>query len=102
MRQPIGYEGGIQMPRIRQYAENYAAEDFRREMRSRMGYHDLSQSDLAGMTNISQSTISNRIRDPNCITVGELRSINKAIGLNAAVVLALLGYSKKQIKEESQ
>ena len=38
------------MPRIRQYAENYAAEDFRREMRSRMGYHDLSQSDLAGKT----------------------------------------------------
>lgn len=87
------------MPRIRQYTENYAAEDFRREMRSRMGYHDLSQRALAEKTDIAQSTISNRIRDPNDITVGELRSLNKTLGLNPAIVLALLGYSKKDIKE---
>lgn len=87
------------MPRIRQYAENYAAEDFRREMRARMGYHDLSQRDLAQKANISQSTVSNRLRDPNDITVGELRSMNKVLGLNPGIVLALLGYSKKEIKE---
>lgn len=87
------------MPRIRQYAENYAAEDFRREMRSRMGYHDLSQSDLAGKTPMSQSTISNRLRDPDDLTVGELRSLNKTLGLDVSVVLALLGYSKKEIKK---
>ena len=87
------------MPRIRQYAENYAAEDFRREVRSRMGYHNLSQHGLARETNISQATISNRIRDPNDFTVGELRSLNKALGLSPAIVLALLGYSKKQTKE---
>lgn len=85
------------MPRIRQYAENYAAEDFRREMRSRMGFHDLSQRELAQKANVSQTTISNRIRNPNCITVGELRSINKVLGLNPGIVLALLGYSNKQI-----
>lgn len=89
------------MPRIRQYAENYAAEDFRREMRSRMGYHDFSQRDLADKTIMSQTTISNRLRDPNDITVGELRSLNKALGLDPTIVLALLGYSKKQIKELS-
>lgn len=83
------------MPRIRQYAENYAAEDFRREMRSRMGYHDFSQTDLASKTPMSQSTISNRLRDPDNITVGELRSLNKVLGLNPAIVLALLGYSRK-------
>lgn len=44
------------MPRIRQYAENYAAEDFRREMRSRMGYHNLSQRELAQKANVSQTT----------------------------------------------
>ncbi len=87
------------MPRIRQYAENYAAEDFRREMRSRMGYHDLSQHGLAQKTDISQTTISNRIRDPNDITVGELRSFNKVLGLSPSIVLALLGYTKKEIKE---
>lgn len=86
------------MPRIRQYAENYAAEDFRREMRSRMGYHDLSQHELAQKTDISQTTISNRIRDPNDITVGELRSFVKALGLNPAIVLALIGYTKKDVK----
>lgn len=87
------------MPRIRQYAENYAAEDFRREMRSRMGYHDLSQHGLAQKTDISQTTISNRIRDPNDITVGELRSLNKVLGLNPRIVLALLGYTQKQITD---
>lgn len=87
------------MPRIRQYAENYAAEDFRREMRSRMGYYDLSQQALADQTSLSQSTISNRLRDPNDITVGEMRSLNKALELNPAIVLALVGYGKKQIKE---
>lgn len=86
------------MPRIRQYAHNYAAEDFRREMRSRMGYHNLSQHGLAQKTDISQTTISNRIRDPNDITVGELRSLNKILGLNPAIVLELLGYTKKEIK----
>lgn len=87
------------MPRIRQYAERYAAEDFRREMRSRMGYHDLSQHGLAQKTDISQTTISNRIRDPNDITVGELRSLNKVLGLNPRIVLALLGYTQKQITD---
>lgn len=87
------------MPRIRQYTENYAAEDFRREMRSRMGYHDLSQQGLADKTCLSQSSVSNRIRDPDSITVGELRSMNKVLGFNPAIVLALVGYSKKQIKE---
>lgn len=87
------------MPRIRQYAEKYATEDFRREMRSRMGYHDLSQHGLAQKTDISQTTISNRIRDPNDITVGELRSLNKVLGLNPRIVLALLGYTQKQITD---
>ena len=86
------------MPRIRQYAENYAAEDFRREMRSRMGYHDLSQRELAQKANVSQTTISNRIREPNDITVGELRGLVKTLGLNPSIVLALLGYTKKDIK----
>ena len=87
------------MPRIRQYAENYAAEDFRREMRSRMGYHDLSQHGLAQKANVSQTTISNRMRDPNDITVGELRSFHKVLGLSPAIVLALLGYTRRDIKE---
>ena len=86
------------MPRIRQYAENYAAEDFRREMRSRMGFHDLSQRELAQKANVSQTTVSNRIREPNDITVGELRGFVKALGLNPAIVLALIGYAKKDIK----
>lgn len=87
------------MPRIRQYAENYAAEDFRREMRSRMGYYDLSMGDLSGQTVLSKSTISKRLGDPNSITVGELRSLVKVLKLNPRIVLALIGYGKKEIKE---
>lgn len=87
------------MSRLRQYAENYAAEDFRREMRSRMGFYDMHQRELADKTRISQSTISKRIQDPNGMTVGELRSLVKALGLNAAVVLALVGYGKKETRE---
>lgn len=87
------------MPRLRQYAENYAAEDFRREMRSRMGYHNLSQQDLADLTCLSQTTVSKRMRNPNDITIGELRSLHKVLGLDPAIVLALLGFTKKQVKE---
>ena len=87
------------MPRIRQYAQNYAAEDFRREVRARMGYFDLSQRDLAEQTCMSQSTVSSRIRDPNDITVGELRSMNQVLELDLMIVLALLGFSKKQIRK---
>lgn len=87
------------MPRIRQRAEIYANEDLCKELCGRMGYLGLSQRDLAQATGISQSTISNRIRNPNSITLCELRTLVRALKPDPATVLASLGYSHKDIKK---
>ena len=87
------------MPRIRQYAQKYACEDFLREIRKQQGYYNLTtQQELADAAGMSQPTVSNRMKDPSKLTFGEFRGWVKAIKPDPRVVLAFLGYTSKDIK----
>lgn len=87
------------MPRIKQYEEKYAAEDFRKEVRIKQGEHDLmSKAALAEVVGIPRTTLTKRLSDPMGMTFGEFKKINKAIHPDPAAALALLGYSAKEIR----
>lgn len=87
------------MPRIRQNAQQYAKADFLKEIRIRQGEFDLmTQTALSAAVGIPQPTMCKRMRDPDTITIPELRQIVQAIKPDAAVVLTWLGYTSKDIK----
>lgn len=88
------------MARIRQYAEKYAVEDFRKEMRIRQGEHDLmSTSALAEAADIPRTTVVKRLADPSTMTFGEFRKLNEAVHPDPMAVLPVLGYTVKDLKK---
>ena len=87
------------MPRIRQYEERYAAEDFRKEVRIRQGERDLmSVSALAEEADIPRTTLTKRLSNPMGMTFEEFRKLNRAARLDPTVVLKLLGYNERDLK----
>lgn len=88
------------MPRIKQNEEKYAAEDFRKEVRIRQGENDLmSKSALAEEMDMPRTTLTKRLSDPMGMTFGEFKKLNSTLHPDPAVVLALLGYSAKEIRK---
>ena len=80
------------MPRIRQKAAQYAAEDFRKAMRAALAGCDMKQKDLAAATGIPESTVSERMRDPAKFTLGQMQEIIKATQMGPEAILKYLGY----------
>lgn len=88
------------MPRIRQKADTYRNEDFRREVLSRLALLGLNQQALAEHLCVSESTISVMLRNPEKIQVERLRKMIAFLGLEPGSILRFIGYSTKEIKEE--
>jgi len=87
------------MPRIKQCEDRYAVEDFRKEVRTRQGEQDLmSKSALAEEIGMPRTTLTKRLSDPMGMTFEEYKKLNKRIHPDPGVVLALLGYTGKEIK----
>lgn len=89
------------MPRIRQYAERYAEEDFRKEIFRRMAdrYEQISVRALARETGISHSALNTKIRENNTnLDIGELQRIIPILNPDPGIILKLLGYTPAQIK----
>lgn len=87
------------MPRISQYAEKYAVEDFQRELRRQQGHYDLmSVRSLAEKAGIPPSTLNPKIHDPDKLLVAELRKLIRTVHPDIGAVLPLLGYSNQEIK----
>ena len=87
------------MPRITQNSEKYAKEDFQKEIRSKQGYHDLmSQRALADAAGIPHSTLWAKLKDPDKLEVADLRKLVKTICPDPLILLALVGYSKQDMK----
>ena len=80
------------MPRIRQKAAQYAAEDFRKAMRAALAGCDMKQKDLAAATGIPESTVSERMRDPAKWTLGQMQEIIKTTQMGPEAILKYLGY----------
>lgn len=88
------------MPRIRQYADQYADEDFRREiLRSLADFGLRYDQDLAELSGIPTATMSRKLKDPTGFTVRQLRQIVKAISPDPKEMLRFLGYTNKEIKK---
>lgn len=87
------------MPRIRQKADVYRNEDFRRDVQVRLAYLDLNQRDLAEYLGVSDATVSLLLRRPEKMPVERLRKIISYLQLEPAAVLKLLGFQTKEIRE---
>ena len=90
------------MPRIRQYSDRYASEDFKKEIYRRLTdkYEEVSVRALARDTGISQSTLNTKIRHDNSnLDISELQRIVAVLSPDPGIVLKLLGYSQSQINK---
>lgn len=94
------------MPRIRQYYEKYACEDFIREVKAQRGRYDLNTNKALGLaTGMKESTTRVRMMAPENLTIRELRSLIKALRLDIWTVLRFIGYETKEVnkaKKESE
>lgn len=86
------------MPRIRQNAEQYAVEDFKKELRIRRAEYELqSVQSLSDVTGIPLTSLWKKLKEPLTLRVSDLEAIVKAVHPDARIVLALLGYTTKEI-----
>lgn len=84
------------MSRLRVNPDDAARAAFRQEVKVKRAYLDMSQSALATELNIGPSSMSLLLSDPDKISVGRLRAMNKALGLDPAVLLALIGCKQQK------
>lgn len=75
-------------------------KDFNKEIRKKQGEYDLmSKSLLADEVGMPRTTLTKRLSDPMTMTFGEFKKLNAAVRPNPVAVLALLGYSLKDLKK---
>lgn len=87
------------MPRIKQLANQYANEDFIKELRKKMiDYGYSSFAEVARMIQVDPRTLYRRVETPDKFTVSILRSIIALLCPDPGIVLTLLGYTQKDIK----
>lgn len=87
------------MPRIRQYANQYANEDFVKELRKKMiDYNYKSVKEIAQMIRLAPRTLYRKVEDPDLFRVSDLRKIIPVLQPDPGIVLSLLGYTKQEIK----
>ena len=87
------------MPRLKQYEETYAMNDFVAEINAqsaRFGYK--SQESLSNVLGCCQATVHNFLRSPETISLSRLRQLVKVLKLDPLVVLKALGYSEKDLR----
>lgn len=88
------------MPRIHQYDEKYATADFQAEIRRQQGYYDLmTVQALAQAVGIPRSTLHPKIHNPHKLDVEDFRKLVPVLHPDPRAVLALLGYTKKEINQ---
>ena len=79
------------MPRIRQYADKYRAQDFEGRCRAQMALMGLDERGLAEIVGMSHTTLWRRIRNPDELRMGELVKLIQALQLGEQDVLGLAG-----------
>ena len=79
------------MSRPRVNPDDAARAAFRQEVKVKRAYLDMPQSALAAELNIGPASMSLLLSDPDKISVGRLRVMNKTLGLDPEILLALLG-----------
>lgn len=90
------------MPKIRQYAEQYAQRDFWREIDRRCpdaGVQSGNNAALARAIGTADVTIGNYKQNPGKMQLKTLSRIVAVLNPDPGVILRLLGYSDKEIKK---
>lgn len=82
------------MPRVKQNAQKYIAEDFVKMVRVRMAYCGIPDLlHLAKAAGLSRDVVYRRMRNPDQLTAQELRQLNSAIKLDPTTTMKLIGIS---------
>lgn len=87
------------MSRPRTNSDKSASEAFKREVRARRAYLDMTQDELGETIGVCSSQISKLLANPDSISIGRLRKIIQVLDLDPQIILALVGYSQKEIKD---
>lgn len=78
--------------------EAAAREAFRQEVKVRRVYCNMKQSELAEAVGVVPSVMSNLLANPDKINAGRLRKIISVLDIDPMIVLAFLGYNKKDLQ----
>lgn len=85
-------------PRVtRQEAMEAAKKAFQREIKIKRIDYEMSQSALANLIGVGSSRMSILMANPDQLTVERLKKIISILDIDPEIILALLGYTKKQI-----
>lgn len=76
-----------------------AKESFQLEVKLQRVRYDMTQGELADQVGMDRSVLSRFLADPDKLSVGRLRKIIQILNIEPEIILALLGYSQKQIKD---
>ena len=88
------------MPRLKQYAEKYAREDFLKEIRRQQGEYDLMTGrELARAMGIPHTSLRDKILEPDKMNAEFIRNLVETLDISPEVLLAFLGYDRKRINQ---
>lgn len=85
------------MPRVRQKANIYRAEDFANAIRSELISKGLQQHDLAVELGVSDATLSQLLKNPNKLSADRIRVIVQFLNIEPMVLLIFCGYDRKNL-----
>lgn len=78
-------------------AEQKAREAFLKEIRIQRAALDMSQKELGVQVGVSAPSMCELLADPDKISVARLRKIIRALDIDAAVILRLLGFDSRTV-----
>lgn len=90
------------MPRIRQNADIYHNEGFRREVLVRLAYLGIQQRDLAEHLGVCDGTVSVMLKNPEKIQVERLRKMIDYLQLEPHAILRFMGYREIEISKRKE
>lgn len=76
-----------------------AKESFQLEVKLQRVRFDMTQGELADQAGMDRSVLSRFLADPDRLRVEQLRNIIRVLDIEPEIILALLGYSQKEIKD---
>lgn len=76
-----------------------AKESFQLEVKLQRVRFDMTQGELADQAAMDRSVLSRFLADPDRLRVEQLRNIIRVLDIEPEIILALLGYSQKEIKD---
>ena len=80
-------------------ANDMARKNFQKSVQHKRLDMDMAQWELAMQLDLGPSGLSAQLANPDKIPVGRLRRIIQILHLDPMVILALVGYTDKEIKQ---